>query len=136
MEDFAIESGKRLRNIREVLNEGGKLSSEQFAYIINESRDKIINYELGRTAIPIKLLFEIYKRGLDPNYIISGIGSLFLQNENGQRLKNIFEKKLQNSILSTSERAKLTAALEGGEEFSKMCDLLNSYKVAAGRIKK
>jgi len=136
MEDFAIETGKRLRNIREILNEGGKLSAEQFAFIINESRDKIINFELGRTAIPIKLLFEIYKRGFDPNYIISGSGSLFLDDDHGKRLRAIIEDKLQNSILTTSERAKLTAALAGGNEYSNICEVINSYKVAAGRIKK
>lgn len=136
MEDFALESGKRLRNIREIFNEGGKLSAEQFGFAVNESSDKIINYELGRTAIPIKLLYEIYKRGFNPNYIISGMGSLFLENENGQRIRKIIEDKLQNSVLTTSDRAKLTACLENGEEFTKICDLLSSYKVAAGRIKK
>lgn len=136
MENFAIESGQRLRNLREILNEGGKLSADQFAFIINESQDKIINYELGRSAIPIKLLLEIYKRGFNPNYIISGVGSIFLDDENGQKLKSVFEYKLQNSVLSMSERAKISAALEGGESFSKICDVLNSTKVAAGRIKK
>ena len=136
MENFAIESGQRLRNLREILNEGGKLSADQFAFIINESQDKIINYELGRSAIPIKLLYEIYKRGFNPNYIISGTGSIFLDDEHGQKLKSVFEYKLQNSVLSMAERAKISAALEGGESFSKICDVLNSTKVAAGRIKK
>ncbi len=135
MEDFALESGKRLRNLREIMNEGGKLSADQFAFIINESRDKIINYELGRSAIPIKLLYEIYKRGFNPLYIISGEGCIFVDNENGIKMKQLFEDRLQYSVLSLSDRAKLTAALAGGSEFSRICDSMNSYKVAAGRIK-
>lgn len=136
MENFANESGQRLRNLREILNEGGKLSAEQFAFITNESQDKIINYELGRSAIPIKLLYEIYKRGFNPNYIISGIGSIFLDDDKGIKLRELFVHKLQNSVLSSAERAKISASLEGGESFSKVCQVLASYKVAAGKIKK
>ncbi|HRP03186.1 MAG TPA: helix-turn-helix transcriptional regulator [Candidatus Kapabacteria bacterium] len=136
MENISVETGQRLRNLREILNEGGKLSAEQFAFLINESRDRIINYELGRSSIPIKLLYEIYKRGFNPNYIISGEGSLFTNNNNGNKIKELITEKLQNAILTASERAKLSAAIEGGAEFTKVCDALATFKVAAGKIKK
>jgi len=135
MDEYNIQIGKRLRLIREIINEGGKLSSEQFAYLVNESKDKIINYELGRSAIPVKLIFELYKRGINPTFIITGNEEIFARNENGLRLKSSIEEKLNNSNLKIEEKARLKAALISGKEFIRISDSIMEYKVAAGKIK-
>jgi transcriptional regulator with XRE-family HTH domain len=135
MDEYNIQIGKRLRLIREIINEGGKLSSEQFAYLVNESKDKIINYELGRSAIPVKLIYELYKRGINPTFIITGNEDIFASNENGLRLKSSIEEKLNNSNLKIEEKARLKAALISGKEFIRISDSIMEYKVAAGKIK-
>lgn len=135
MSDINIESGKRLRFIREIMNEGGKLSADQFAFIFDESKDKIINYELGRTQIPIKLLNDLYSRGFNPNFIITGNENVFLDTEQGRDLQDIFKRKINSGIISTFDRAKMIAALESGSEFYKISEM-SINKVAAGKIRK
>lgn len=126
MNDYKKEVGLRLRQIREIMNEGSKLSSIQFGYLLDENGDKIRNYEIGRANIPVRLLYNLYKRGINPNYIIAGHESIFADNDEGKRL------------------AKLTYQRNTKQEIqNKLKNVENKYshgdidlKVAAGRIKK
>lgn len=81
------EMGLRLRQIRKIFNEGGKLSAEQFAYIFGETTDKILNYELGRASIPLSLLVDLYYRGFNPIYILTGKEGIFAKNAEGRKRK-------------------------------------------------
>lgn len=93
MENYNLEIGKRLKNIRMIFNEGAKLSSEQFAYLLGETGDKIRNFELGRSALPVRVLYNLYLRGINPVYVISGDGSMFADNEAGVEFKRKVESK-------------------------------------------
>lgn len=88
MNKFDLEAGERLKFIREIFNEGSKLSARQFAYILGESRDKIANYETGRSSIPIDLLKKLHDRGYNVVFIVTGEGSLFASNKKGEVLKS------------------------------------------------
>jgi hypothetical protein len=79
MDEINKAIGKRLRLIRNIFNEGGKLSAQQFAFLLNETRDKIISYELGRSAIPIRMLIELYNRGINIIWLLTGDGGYFCQ---------------------------------------------------------
>lgn len=89
MENINRNIGKRLRIVRHIFNEGTKLSAEQFAHLLDITRDKLINYEIGRAAMPVALLYNLYKRGINPVYIISGDGSVFANNAEGNRLQQL-----------------------------------------------
>ncbi len=79
------DMGLRLRQVRKIFNEGGKLSAEQFAFIFGETTDKILNYELGRASIPLSLLVDLYYRGFNPIYILTGKESIFAKNSEGRK---------------------------------------------------
>jgi len=96
MDEYQKQVGLRLRHIREIMNEGSKLSAEQFAYLVNETGDRIRNYELGRASIPIRLLYNLYNRGINPNFIITGDGKFFAENEEGQRLYKLILSRTPN----------------------------------------
>lgn len=96
MASYSEQCGERLKKIRFIFNEGGKLSADQFAFLLGESRDKIANYELGRAGLPIRVLLELYKRGINPVYLISGDGSLFADNPEGINLRNRISQKVQS----------------------------------------
>ncbi len=79
--------GKRLRLIREgIIGEGIELSASQFAKLFNSTRDKIINYESGRSNLPVEILVKLYNRGVNPIYVLTGEGSIFAPNEAGSAL--------------------------------------------------
>jgi hypothetical protein len=127
--------GRRLKDIRMIINEGGKLSGDQFGYILGETRDNIANYETGRAGVPIRLLHELYKRGINPVYIISGEGSIFAENDAGRKFKAKLEYKLATGILNNRDERKISLALIGGDEFSDGLKKLPVLLVAAGTIK-
>ncbi len=85
--------GARLRLIRSIFNEGGKLSAEQFAYLLNQNTDKILNYELGRAAVPLELLIILYERGYNPTFILTGKESIFANNSEGKKRKKELENR-------------------------------------------
>jgi transcriptional regulator with XRE-family HTH domain len=92
MENSNENIRKRLKDVRvKIFNEGVKLSAAQFAYILNTSENKIRNYELGRSSIPIELLAKLYYKGIDPVYILTGDGSVFAKNQAGDSLKGRIE---------------------------------------------
>ena len=113
-----LEIGQRLKEVRSIFNEGGKLSAEQFAYLLEETGDRIRNYEFGRAGIPVRLLFNLYQRGINPIYIISGEGSMFAPNPQGQELESKIDSR--RSVLNNMKLVK---------ENSKQL-----HKVAAGKL--
>lgn len=87
--------GIRLKAIRKIYNEGIHLSVEQFAHLLDISTDKLLNYESGRSALPINLLIELHNRGINPMFILLGSGDMFAKNSVGQALKkSILDKKI------------------------------------------
>ncbi|MGE5478995.1 MAG: hypothetical protein ACM3U1_01050 [Chloroflexota bacterium] len=123
MEDnFNKLVGLRLREARMIFNEGARLSAEQFAYLLSETRDRITNYELGRSALPVRIVYELYRRGISPVYLVSGEGEIFAKNAAGKALKTKISARTAK-VVSFAE-----ADAEPGNEFP-------AIKVSAGRPK-
>jgi hypothetical protein len=85
--------GKRVKLIRNIINEGGRLSVEQFSYLLGETGDKLRNYELGRAAVPNRVLQTLYARGFSITFIVTGEGEVFNGSPAGQRLKKVVAQK-------------------------------------------
>lgn len=127
MDEINKKIGKRLRQIRNIANEGTKLSARQFAYLLDETPDKILNYENGRASISVKLLINLYYRGFNPVYILIGEGSVFADNEAGIELRRRFENK------STADKVQADGEPDSIDELIKKAA---EYNVAAGNILK
>lgn len=106
------EIGARLRLIRFLFNEGGKLSAEQFGYLIGYSTDKILNYELGRASVPIELLIELYHRGFNPIFLLTGKESIFARNNAGKKRKKDLEKRGIDPNKLASQDVLFTSSIE------------------------
>jgi transcriptional regulator with XRE-family HTH domain len=126
MENLNKQIGKRLREIRNIANEGTKLSARQFAHLLNETTDKILNYENGRAAVSVQLLINLYNRGFNPVYILTGEGSKFADNDAGITLKN----KL-SEMDDTRKPHELNTDNNSIEELIKKA---REFNVAAGNI--
>ena len=96
--------GKRLSEVRKIFNEGGEIPITQFAFLLSESRDKLSNYENGRSAIPIKLLHELYIRGINPIYILSGEGEVFADNNAGEIFRAQIKKRIESEETNKHKR--------------------------------
>ena len=116
------EIGTRLREVRTLFNEGGKVSATQFAYLLNTTRDKIANYESGRSALPLTIIFLLYQRGINPIYLICGEGSMFAPNMEGRN----FEQKinLRSNATELKQNARVIGRIYEGKKL----------KAAAGKI--
>ena len=130
MNSLQIQIGRRLKEIREkILNEGIKLSASQFAQLLNSNEDKIRNYELGRSGIPVEFLYTLYHRGINLNYLITGESSKFADNESGRTLR----KKTEGDKANKKDKEQIyklgTANLSADE-------LINIIDAAAGDIRK
>jgi len=130
LEKINLEIGSRLREIRHLFNEGDKLSAKQFAYLLGETTDKILNYENGRASVSINLLINLYNRGINPTYVLTGDGSYFAANSIGQELIKKVEGKVKDKveILNIKETDGLT--------IEQMLEMAEKYSVAAGDIMK
>ncbi len=123
--DYLKNIGQRLRFVRSIFNEGKKLSTEQFAHLLGESRDNIANYEHARASVPARVLIELYKRGINPTWVLTGDGDVFTNNLQGkQRRKLMKERGIDMSEIK--ELAKV--------EFEEHKEV-KVLKVAAGKIK-
>lgn len=98
-EKLAKEMGNRLRFIRNIFHEGTRLSSNQFAHLFNESLHKILSYEQGRSSMPVSLIYQLYQRGVNPIFLITGEGSIFAPNKAGEELFEKLKDKVPNSVL-------------------------------------
>ncbi len=136
MDKIGIEIGRRLREIRvNIFNEGVKLSASQFAQLLNVSQDKIRNYENGRSGVPPELLVKLYRKGINPVFILTGEESIFAANRAGKILKERLEESevfhndkvipigsasLDTKKMSMDEKLELISAVAG--------DILNQRK--------
>ncbi len=87
MDDLKAQTGERLREIRNIFNEGFKLTISQFAGLMGETKDRMANYESGRSSIPNHLLVNLYRRGVNPVYLLTGEGSIYADTPAGKELK-------------------------------------------------
>ncbi|MBX3044134.1 MAG: helix-turn-helix transcriptional regulator [Candidatus Kapabacteria bacterium] len=130
MSTYAEQVGERLKKIRFIFNEGGKLSADQFAFLLGETRDKIANYELGRAGLPIRVLLELYRRGISPIYLISGEGSIFSDNNEGKNFKHRISEKVKSGWKFSQQSMDILYTALGSEvDFS-------NVKLAAGKVEK
>ncbi len=148
MENLNKEIGERIRFIRSIFNEGGKLSANQFAHLLGETVHKILNYESGRVAVPPSFLLNLYKRGINPIFIISGEGSIFAPNTAGIELRRKIEVKLPQKFkekatisekpenVVTTPNALPTNIPISEAKIDELIELARSYSVAAGDIMK
>ncbi len=125
MNEYNLSVGKRLQNIRKTFNEGTKLSANQFAHLLGTTRDKIVNYENGRSSVPVSILYSLYLRGINPVYLISGDGEIYAENTAGQLIRERME-----SMEKEKNRKKRIFRLDD----DKYKEENNIYKSAAGRI--
>lgn len=87
MYDLRKNISKRLKEVREkVFMNGVKLSTAQFAQLLNLSESKLRNYELGRSNIPVELIVKLYHKGINPIYLLTGEASVFADNSAGEQL--------------------------------------------------
>lgn len=136
MNDYNIEVGRRLKLIRNVFNEGGKLTADQFAFLLGETRDKITNYELGRASVPIRLLYELFNRGINPIYIITGEGSIFAQNSAGNEFAMKMIYRLENGYITDRKTHAVISNIIGNHEYETYKNSLQVYKASAGKLEK
>ncbi|MGQ9819249.1 MAG: hypothetical protein ACUVQ1_04905 [Candidatus Kapaibacteriales bacterium] len=99
-EKLAKEIGNRLRFIRNIYHEGSRLSSNQFAHLFNESLHRILSYEQGRSNIPVYLIYQLYYRGINPIFLITGEHSIFAPNKAGYELYERIKGKVPSSVLT------------------------------------
>lgn len=128
--NYHKQCGARLKKIRESFNEGRKLSADQFAHILNETRDKIANYESGRSQIPIRVLYELFLRGYNPTFIITGDGDIFADSIMGKRIKKLIEAKAKIDKEAAKNYASLKKEMKHKAEFND--DVI--LKAAAGNF--
>lgn len=123
--------GERLRYIREnVLGDGVKLTASQCATLFNTSADKIRNYESGRSAVPVEFLVKLYRKGINPVFIIAGEGIPIADNKAGWLLnersagnvygrddeaivQKFYPREFDTSHLSSVEKLNLIESVAG-----------------------
>lgn len=98
-EKLAKGIGNRLRFIRNIYHEGTRLSSNQFAHLFNESLHRILSYEQGRSNVPVYFIYQLYYRGINPIFLITGEDSLFAPNKAGKELYEKIKGKVSLSVL-------------------------------------
>lgn len=124
MNNFNKEIGIRLKEVRKIYNGGYKATIEQFAAILGETKYNLTNYENGKANLPVRVLKVLYDIGINPLYIINGVGSKFADNEAGRNLK----EKIEGKKDSEKDITKLSS-----EELINQAEILT---VAAGNIMK
>ena len=92
-ESLNIQIGNRIKAIRNVYNEGIRLTVEQFSHLLDISNEQLLNYENGRSALPINILLELYSRGVNPMFVLTGEGDALGNNDAGDDLREKFKVK-------------------------------------------
>ena len=109
------EIGIRLKSVRHIYNEGSYLTVRQFANLLYITPEKLLNYESGRSALPINVLIELYNRGINPIFLLVGEEDVFANNA-GKSLKekimnrnidyNLIVKNMSSNLLSKRKKTK------------------------------
>jgi hypothetical protein len=137
-EEFNKIIGLRIKSARLIYNEGIRLTVDQFAHLLDISGDKLNNYEMGRSALPIDVLLEYYNRGISPTFIIAGKGDIFVNNDVGNAVrqsilaKNIWYPDIVSQLtgIPTQEISRKIKRIANNDVNSSI------IKVAAGRLQK
>ena len=89
-----METGLRIKKVRQLLNK----SQQELADELNITKQAISNIETGKSCAGLNLLSKLLiDYGVNLNYIIGGIGNIFLQDENTAN-------SLKQSILNEVEK--------------------------------
>lgn len=142
MKDLNKEIGARIRFIRSIFNEGAKLSASQFAHLLGESVHKILNYELGRAQVSPSFLVSLYRRGINPTYILTGEGKIFAENKAGRELEQKFGEYLNASrdVQPSTENSNISQDFTNfieelsGKKFEDLLELARKHTAVAGDI--
>lgn len=110
MEKLNKEVGRRLREIRDIFHGGVKLTADQFAFMLDETGDRIRNYETGRAAIQIRTLAKLYSYGINPTYVITGEGEIFANNKAGEERQGKLKQNYEKGKLAEGNRIIMAAA--------------------------
>jgi transcriptional regulator with XRE-family HTH domain len=105
--------GRRLKEIRLFVFDG--MTINVFAEMLSEKPANISNYEQGKANIPNRVLVELYHKGINPIYILTGEGAKKREN---------FTESISGE--ATLNRSKLDYLIEKADEMT----------VAAGDIRK
>ena len=130
MENLNKEIGQRLREIRNIANEGGNLSARQFAHLLGETTDKILNYENGRAAVTPQLLISLYRRGFSPVWLLTGDGEIMASG------KTDTEKTAASLPEITGNVEVIGFDANFGNTIKEMIKKAGQYSAAAGDILK
>jgi len=128
MEDLQKNIGIRLKEVRNMFFEGGKLSARQFALAVNETKDNIANYENGRANTPNRLLVTLYNKGINPTFILTGEGSIYASNEAG----NLLEKRTNAGRDEQGNVAEIFSIDANKLSFDEMVKQFDTLTAAAG----
>jgi transcriptional regulator with XRE-family HTH domain len=118
--------GNRIKAVRSIYNEGIRLTVEQFSHLLDISNEQLLNYENGRSALPINILIELYNRGINPIFILTGEADVLAGNKAGNELR----KKLH--LKNIDYNAIINDALMSVPADSTLS--LQTIKVSAGKI--
>jgi transcriptional regulator with XRE-family HTH domain len=103
-EDYAKEIGKRLKDVRESL----KIRQADLAETLGLTKNTIYLYEKGKRALPIEALVKISsKYRVDPRWLTTGHGSMFLPEELARPSKGRALEKEQPHLVSKEEDPEL-----------------------------
>jgi len=94
--------------------------------LLNETTDKILNYENGRAAVSVQLLINLYNRGFNPVYILTGEGSKFADNDAGITL--------MNKLSEMDDTLKPHELNTDNNSIEKLIKKARKFNVAAGNI--
>jgi len=119
--------GNRLKAVRSIYNEGIRFTVEQFAHLLDVTNEQLLNYEAGRSALPINVLIELHNRGINPVFILTGEEDILANNNTGNELR----KKINSKNMDYNRVVK--DALMSIPISSTLS--LQTIKASAGRIK-
>ncbi len=91
-----MNAGLRIKKVRQLLNK----SQQELADELNITKQAVSNIETGKSAAGLNLLSKLLiDYGINLNYIIGGVGSIFLEDEKtSQSLKNSILKEVEKML--------------------------------------
>lgn len=89
--------GKRIRNLRKHLAK----SQEEFANELGVTKQAVSNMENSKSAPSISVLYKMSTNmNINLNYVISGIGDIFLTQDKTNKLKESLLKEFESMLKS------------------------------------
>lgn len=92
-----LEVGMRLQHARKLL----KMTQKELAETTGFNPTNITSYELGKADVPVRLLSELYKLGVNSNWILTGTEHIFAYNDAGKLLqKDVYGVQIDEKFFS------------------------------------